>query len=236
MTRTPSPLERSSASGLKLLAGLLALLALVLGGAAVLVLTIDESPNPVGRGMLLAGLATGVALLAGALLWWSRRSGRASSAVAPTGRVPPEGWRRLRLGPAWTDWLALLFAPLVGAAIVALRTAPMDGDAWSAVLLVVGVLELIVLPAWILGRRELVTLRLVPGGVVAERRDGARVALGRGDLREVRLVTRHVRGFALWTLELHRATGATLVFREPMSAPLDEIARLTASHLGLPLA
>lgn len=226
----PSPLERSEARGLGALVGLLLSLAGVMNIAAVLIFALDEGEDVVERGLLMAALAGATGATAGGLSWWSRRPRTAPVVAAVFGR-----WRRRRLGPAWTDWLAPAIPVALGGGLIGLREAPMDADAWLGTALVVGFLELVVVPAFVVARRELVGIDLVPEGVRLSRRSGREALLRRGEVARVRLASRTVRGFSFGILEIHPASGRPLVLREPMDAPLGEIARAVAAHLGVPL-
>ncbi len=228
----PSPLERSQAGAFGLIGALMALLTLVTVVAAVLIFTIDEGPNNVGRGFLMLGISLFTALISATTFWMARRPARVPR--------PPEhadaGWSRGRLGPAWTDWLSLVVPPLlIGVPVVLVRDEPLDAAAFAAVLLGVGFLELIVVVALVIARREHVRVQLDPGGLRVTRRGGAQEVLRPGELCEVRLDRISIRGMTVGVLELHRTSGPSIRFREPMSAPLPDIARSCATHMNVPL-
>jgi hypothetical protein len=230
-----SPLARSETRAVSLLEGLLWLLASILGAASALIFTIDEAPHPVERGLGMVGLAATVAVIALGLRWLRRRPPAVLAHPVPLGGVPPNGWHRMRLGPAWVDWLAPLIPVGLVGSICVVREGPLDLDAVGAICFLLGVLEALVLPAVLLARRELVALQLTPEGLELRRRGGGRVIVRGGELAAVQLRVQSMRGTQFGELVLRRREGAPLSLREPMSAPLDEVARFTARHMRAPL-
>jgi hypothetical protein len=97
------------------------------------------------------------------------------------------------------------------------------------------VLELVILPAIVVARREWVALELHPQGVVVTRRSGTSRLIPFGQLRLVRLGIGTTRQFQYGTLELDVGEKAPLVLREPMSHPLPAIASLLVWHMRVPL-
>jgi hypothetical protein len=235
----PSPLHRSETGAFQLIGGLVALLALVTAAGAVLIFTIDDAQNSAGRGLGMLGISSVCGALSALLFWLAKRPASTPSARAVDLTRPPpaEGWSRGRLGSAWHDWLApLLPLVLIALPILLLREAPLDLEALVGLGLVVGFFELIVISVTLVSRREHVRVQLAPEGLLITRRSGSAELVARGQLREVRLETRTVRGFSFGTLELHRTSGPPITFREPMSAPLAEIAHACAAHMQAPLS
>ena len=233
-----SPLEQSLARSGSLLGWLLALLTVVLVFAAVLVFTIDESPNPVPRGFLLLGLAAFTGGIGVFARWILRRPppvARAAPGV-PLGVSASAEWTRRRLGPAWMDWGALaLPLVLVALPLVLLRKVPFDQEAVLGVALIVGLIELPILLVMIPGRREPTKLTLLADGLQVTRRSGKQTIIGMGELEELRLdvLRMDLRGGAMevGTLILKPTNGKEIRFREPMSEPLPPIANACAQHM-----
>jgi hypothetical protein len=237
--KAPSPLHRSESCAWRGIGALLSLLALVTAVAAVLIFTIDEAPNPAQRGAAMLGITALVGALSGACFLQAGRPSSAPHARPPDLAAPPPsgGWHRRRLGPAWTDWLVAAFpVALVAAPILLARSAPLGKSDLAALGLIVGLLELVIVPVLMLGRREYVELRLDPEGLRVKRRSGAGELIRPGELSAVLLETQTSRGISFGTLVLRRTTGDSIAFREPMSAPLPEIAHACTAHMRRSLA
>ncbi|MBM4360740.1 MAG: hypothetical protein FJ096_21750 [Deltaproteobacteria bacterium] len=148
-----SPLERSMREGTNVLSVLLYLLAGVLAVAMILVWTLDEASNSFDRGWMLCGLSLTMAALGSGLQ-------RAMNRPAPPAPSPIEPastyrFRRLRRGPAWTDWLVPLVPVLIVLPLFLLaldKRPPLE--ALGGALFLLAVLELLVLPALVVARRE----------------------------------------------------------------------------------
>lgn len=236
MTRPPtrdssSRLQKSLRSGFNLLSALLYLLALVLGVAAVLSWTIDESANALQGGWILLGLCLAVLLL-GLFVQWL--AGRPAPASAAQDTSPTPVFHRVGLGRAWTDWFALLVPFVVLSPTFWVSTRPI-AESGLAVLALGGFLDVLILPALLTARREWVSLKLHPAGMVLETRGGRVREVRRGELLAVRLDAGHVRGFAFGVVALDLREGEPVTLREPMSRPLPQLARAVADHMGVPL-
>lgn len=233
---TTSPLRTSRNGALVFLAVLFFVLTLLLGVAAVLT-WIEDAADAAQRTAWLVGLAAAMLGLGLLLLWLARRPPSPTPAheAAPTDRFE----RRL-LGPAWTDWLGLALPPLiVGLPILGLGLGedarrPLD----EAALLAFGVtalLELLIVPAVVVARREWVALELRPEGIVVRSRGGLARVIPRGGLRAVRLAVRPGRNVSFGVVELDVGERAPIGLREPMTRELPVIARAVSAHMQAPL-
>ena len=217
--------------GFNVLSALLYLLAFVLLVAAVLNWTVDGRPSAIQGGWILLGLSVAVGMLGLGLQWLA---GRPPPPPAPQDTSPTAHFHRERLGPAWTDWLALgaFYALLSPAFFVSVRPL------WETALLVFGLgsaLTLLVIPALVMARREWVSLELHPAGLVLRTRGGRTRYVPRGALRLVRLGVGQVRGFQFGTLELDLGERRPITLREPMNRPLPQIAHAVATHMAAPM-
>jgi hypothetical protein len=238
---TDSPHATTQAAGMSLVAILLFALALIMAVATVLIWSIDEQPGTASRGALMLGLAV-VALTLAMVL--RRRPARPHAAAprhagsTPEVSSPANTWRRTGMGSPSTDWIA----PLVPIVLVALPATfianPLDLDFVAKLAVLVGFLELLIFPFFILARREPVGLTLSPGLLLVTRRNGSIVKIPQASIHRLELRTRHVRGFAFHELVIHYTQPSngpkTLTLREPMDAPLPAIARLIQAHLEPP--
>lgn len=227
-----SPLQASLKQGFNVLSGLLYLLALIMGVATILIWTIDEQENATERGFLMLGLCLA---MVGAGYGLQRLVARPVPPPPPMDTSDSAVFRRTRLGPAWTDWIA----PAVPVVLIGLplwfASAHPPGETALIVGGVVLLLELLIAPALVAARRERVSLQLHPDGVLVRTRSGRERLVRRGELRSVALGVRHARNFVYGVLELHVGEKKPLLFREPMDQPLPQIAARVAAHMGAPL-
>ena len=239
---TRSPLAESEASGLDLIVFLLFLLSVVLGLGAVLIWTRDEQAGAFERGFWMVGLGVFALSIAQVLRWRVRRmrARAATEASAPAaghvradpGQPAATAWRRLRLGPAWTDWLALLMPLILIGLPLFLLAKRKDLETFAGIGLIVLIVELLVLAHFFAARREPVALALVPGAVLVTYRSGRTRLVRREELARVVLDAQAVRGFAFGRLLLEIHGAKPIVLREPMERPLPEIGQQVADHLG----
>jgi len=235
----PSPLQHSLASAFGFISAMLVVLVVVLLFAAVMILTRDPQPGQAGR----AGIMVGLAVTCGGIAVLLRRARRRPTNVSvhagevaaePPGLDDADGWHRRGLGPRWFDGVALI-APLVLVALplALLRSAPIDAEALGGIALITGILELLIAPLVVLGRRELVSVWPTAIGLRFVRRSGRELELRRGEVVAIALQVRYVRGMAYGTIEVLRRDGPPLTMREPMTAPLPTIAQRCAAHVGV---
>jgi len=226
---------------LNFIAGMLALLTFVMLVAAVLILTRDEQANASERGLLMLGLAAFCGALVVFVFWLGHRS----PSVPPTGAAGPlalpvaTAWQKPGRGRPHRDWLALLLPfVLISLPVVLLRPGPVDLEGLAAAALLGAFVDLLVIPKLILNHLQYVRLRLDPLGLLVTRGSGASVLIQRGELRDVQLQTADMGldSAEYGTLVLCPTTGKPVVFREPMSAPLPDIALACARHMGVPLS
>ena len=134
------------------------------------------------------------------------------------------------MGAPWTDWVA----PLIPIVLVALPLlfiiGPSDPEVIAKLGILVGLLELFVIPAFFLARREIVAIAIAPDGFVLTRRNGSLVTLARRDVSRIELQTRQVRGFAFHEIALHHTRGTTKI-RTPMDTPPPEVVHELERHL-----
>lgn len=238
MTSAGSPLRESEHRGFGFLGVMLLSLTLILSVAAVLIWTIDEQPGQAGRGLLLLGLALFALTLALLVRRLARRGGTVAVAEeerAATLDDTATSWRRLRLGPPWTDWLAFLVPVVLIGLPLFFAAGQQTLETALAIGGIVGVIELIVLPGIISARREPVAIALVPEGVLVTRRSGRTHLIRQGSLACVRLEVQTVRGSSFGRMALEIEGSKPLVFREPMNAPLPGIAQRVAAHAACDL-
>ena len=231
MNDPSSPLQGSMRQGLNVLSALLYLLAFILGVATVLTWTIDEGADHYARGWLLAGLCFTMLMLALGLQWFANRP---AVPLRPMDTAPTHHFHRTRLGPAWTDWLGPLIPLLLTAPLALLSQRPMH----ETILLVLGLagfLNLFILPAVFVARREWVSITLHPEGLELRTRGGRVRYVRRGEWCAVRFGVGHVRNFQFGTLEIDLGDRRPITLREPMNRPLPQIAAAVAGHLGIPL-
>ena len=233
--RSTSPHKATQAQGRSLIAALLYLLGGVFIVGSGLIWTIDEQAGAGSRGALMFGLAAVAFGLAATISWLSRRAMRAR--LVPRATLPSSqtSWRRTGMGAPWTDWLAPLI-PLVLVGLPSVFIAdPLDAEFAAKMAVLVGFLELFILPFFLIARREFVALELTVDGLVLTQRRGKTRHLPRASVARIDLQTRHNRGFAFHELVIHLAPGLTsrrLTVREPMTAPLPDIAQRLDAHLA----
>lgn len=244
----PSPLQRSMRGAWLILAGLMALLALLGLLAAGLSFMTYEGPSAWDSAtpMLVLGFLS--ALVSVACLAMARRpqpAPRASGWVAAS--WSEHSWHRPYRLPAWTDWLSLLFPAgitlgLAGSALHSLhtQTAPVTpGDVAGAVgatLFVAFALFGLAALSLRTARRELVRLLLHPSGLVVALRNGTERQVPREAIAGVFLGTVDIAGMDVGTVGVTLHGGERLSLREPLSAPLPHVAEHLARHLGVPVS
>jgi len=230
MSDPSSPLQGSERQGFNVLSALLYLLAFVLGVGTVLIWTFDEGPNHYERGWLMCGLCLTVLVLGLGLQWFA---GRPAPPPRPVDTAPTHHFHRTRLGPAWTDWLGPVIPLFLAAPLAWTSTRPLH-ETVLAILMLVGFLNLFIVPAVYFARREWVSLTLRPDGLELRTRGGRVRYVPRGALRLVRLGLGHARNVQFGTLDIDLGERHPLTLREPMNRPLPQIAAAVAAHMGAP--